>query len=149
MEPAREIRNSAKNIALHLREVGSALTDVARNEVILFKNELQREREIFLRNAVFIGIAIGVACFSLLAFSSFCIIFLGEVFNHNYWFSSLLVCGVLLLASIILAIKGRDRFIRLRAQIDAPLTIKLFKQEVEIVDTHLRGFSKNWKRTIE
>lgn len=143
---SQEIRSSAKEIIGSVRELISSLTEVTRNEVALFKKEVQHEREVLTKNAIFLGIAGAFAMLAMLAFVSFCIIGLGGLMNGNYWASSLIVFGVLAILATVVGSYAYSRLVRVSHHLGAPLTTHSLKQEAAALESRVRDISEAVKR---
>jgi hypothetical protein len=74
-----------------LREVGGSAKELLKSELALIKAEIEEKAQAIGRHSVKAGVFIALLAISVLPFLAFLVIGLGELLDHRYWLSSLIV----------------------------------------------------------
>ena len=126
----QNLGETRESYATLLKELISATTDVVKNEVVLAKEEakehLRRASSHALQTAIFGALVL----VSILPFTAFLIIGLGQLMGDRYWLSSLIVAVVYGGVGGLLAYRA---YINLKRDMDLPLTRQAIEFDKKIV----------------
>lgn len=91
-------------LATLVRRLVDESGELFRQELALARLEMKKTASSMARDAVAIGIGIGLAIFGGLALTAFLVLIIGNLFGGAYWAGALIVGGVFLLVGIIVAL---------------------------------------------
>lgn len=133
-----------RTLAAILHDIAIGMQNVFTSEIHLARAELTQNAKILGRNtAIAIGWGI-VALLGLLPFIAFLVIGLGEVLNHNYWLSSLLIGLVFMtLGGTFTYFFGRKL---MRQNFTFPQTRKSLQSETATVKTNVQKITDRIQR---
>jgi uncharacterized membrane protein YqjE len=124
-------------------ELGSSLRRLIQSEIHLAKAEIgdtARGLQGYVIQAMVFGL---LAAIGILPFIAFLVIGLGEILNHNYWLSSLIIAVLMTLVSGLMAFRA---YAHLKEQdLSLPRTRTTFEHEKDHVTEKLRDVSEDVK----
>lgn len=124
------------------RQLSDDATRLVRQEVALGKAELRETGSALVRDAVSIGIAVGLAVLGAMAATAFLIIALGGLLG-SYWLSSLLVAVAYLATAAVLA-KRAKADIQSR-ELKPTRTIETVREDAEWAKREAAAVRREWK----